>query len=185
MSKLATVGIETVSDKFHRYNDERAQRTFQLTEQAITKLQATNQKVTLAAITAMTTTLDRQGKGLTPATILRNPRSRELFQKHSPVYQARQKHMRRVKRRRGRTNVSAELRAIYGGLRIPELIQLAEDLKQQISELKTHTSKLQQERDEAYRQRNAALLQNAKQLASLTQVQTQSALQLRQNEPSS
>lgn len=182
MSKLATVGIETVSDPFRRYNDARAQRTFQLTEQAITQLQATKQKVTLASITAMTTTLDGQGKGLTSATILRNPRSRELFQKHSPGFQARQKQMRRIKRKHGRTNVSVELRTTYGGLRIPELIRLAEDLKQQISELKARTAKLQEERNEAYRQRDAALLQNAKQLAALTQVQTQSQLLLHKNE---
>jgi len=142
-----------------------------LTEKAIAQLQAQGQPVTLSALVEATRALDEKGKGLGSNTILRNPKAAELFRQHSPAYQACQHKARSAKRKRPKA--SSDARAAYRGLRPAEFIAMVEDLKTQIIELKAHQERLQAERDEAYRLRNQAFQQNARQLAALTKSATQ------------
>jgi len=138
----------------------------QLTQKAITQLEADHQRVTLTTLVATTRTLDEGGKGLSSKTILRNVEAATLFRKHSPAYQTRQQKLKRVKRKRAR--VDADTRAAYRGLRPSDLIQLVEDLKKENAEIRMQRDKFQAEREEAYRLRDEALEHNTRQLAALT-----------------
>jgi hypothetical protein len=154
---------------FRHYNETKYQRTVRLTRQAIAKLQADQQKVTLAAIAAATRTVDETGKGITTTTILRNSEAAALFRQHSPAYQARQQ----AKSAASQPEVKEQIPVAYRGLSSTDLIQKIEKLKKQVANLKTQRNKLKVERDEAYRLRDEALQQNTQQLARLTQLMNQ------------
>jgi hypothetical protein len=158
----------TIPDAFNQYRQETFARTVRLTEQAIAKLKAEGKTITLTGLCEATRTLDERGKGLRPTTILRNPKALELFHQHSPVYQERQQKARKAKRKRTRVKSTSDTPAIYRGLRLPDLIKMAEDLKAHINELKAQQKRLEAERDEAYRLRDDALQQNVQLLATLT-----------------
>jgi hypothetical protein len=161
----------TVPSAFPQHNQAQFRRTVALTEQALARLQAAGQPVTLARLAEATRVLDERGKGLTAVTILRNPQARELFHQHSPVYQQRQQRAQQVSRQHSGPRLAADARAAYRGLRAAELIQMIEDLKQALAGARTQQAKLQVERDEACRVRDEALRQNARQLAALTKSQ--------------
>jgi hypothetical protein len=158
---------------FNQYNLKQFERTIRLTRLAIAKLEREQREVTLSAVAEVTRAVDseRNGKGITAATILRNPKARELFHEHSPAYQERQRLSARAKRKRSR-RPTADVRAAYRGLRASDLIGLVEDLKQTVTRLQAEHVQLQTQRDEAYRQRDEALQQNARQLAALTQLRS-------------
>jgi hypothetical protein len=158
----------TIPESFNQYRHKTFERTVWLTEQAIAKLHAEGKPVTLVSVCEATRVLDERGKGLRPTTILRNPRSAELFHQHSPAYHERQQQMQKVKRKRVKAKTRSETQATYQGLRSADLIQMVEDLKVQVAELKGQQGKLRGERDAAYRQRDDALQQNARLLATLT-----------------
>jgi len=160
-------------DAFSQHSRTRFERTVQLTEKAIAKLEANAQTVTLAAVCEATREFDDKGKGLSPITILRNPQAAEHFRQHSPAYQERQRQAKRTRRTRARVRVNADVRAAYQGLRSSDLIQMVEDLKAQLAELKVQQERLQTERDEAYRLRDQALQQNTRQLMALTKLTPQ------------
>jgi hypothetical protein len=166
--------IDTVStpvpEAFPQHNQSQFRRTVTLTEQAIAKLEAAGQPVTLARLAETTRMFDERGKGLTAVTILRNPQARDLFHQHSPAYQQRQQQARRVARQSSRGRMASGTRVAYRGLRAADLIRMIEDLKQALAEARTQQAKLQVERDEACRRRDEALQQNAQQLAALTQL---------------
>lgn len=169
MPKIASKRKRTPPPSFRQHSRDKFQRTVQLTQSAITQLEAQGQTVTLAAICEATSELDEQRKGLKPMTILRNAEAAELFRQHSPVYQARQQQVQKARpSRRSKARTGQEAQAIYRGLRSSDLIQMLETLKTQMVELKTQQEKLTTERDEAYRLRDEALEQNARQLAALT-----------------
>jgi septal ring factor EnvC (AmiA/AmiB activator) len=157
-----------VPEAFNEYRQKMFARTVRLTEQAIAKLEAKHQPLTLDGLCEATRELDEQGKGLRPAAILRNPQAAELFRQHSPVYQARQHKARKAKRKRPRARTASATPAIYLGLRTPDLIQMVEDVKAQIAGLNAQQEKLEAERKEAYRLRDEALQQNTRLLATLT-----------------
>ncbi len=158
----------TVPDAFNQYRQKMFARTVRLTEQAIAKLEAEHQTITLDGLCEATRELDEQGKGLRPTAILRNPQAAELFRQHSPVYQARQHKARKAKRKRPGPKSASATPTIYRGLRTPDLIQMVEDLKAQIAGLKAQQETFETERREAYRLRDEALQQNARLLATLT-----------------
>ena len=171
MPKTASVKNRIPPEAFRQYCRTRSERTVQLTEKAIAKLQAQGQPVTLSALAEATRAFDEKGKGLGSNTILRNPKAAELFRQHSSAYQACQRKARKAKRKR--PTASSDARATYRGLRPAEFVAMVEDLKAQIGELKAHQERLQAERDEAYRLRDQALQQNARQLVALTKSATQ------------
>ncbi len=173
MPKTQSIRKRIPPDAFGQYSQARFERTVQLTEKAITKLEANARTVTLAAVCEATREFDDKGKGLSPITILRNPQAAEHFRQHSPAYQERQRQAKRTKRPRIRARVNADVRAAYQGLRSSDLIQMVEDLKTQVAALKTQQEKLQTERDEAYQLRDQALLQNTQQLMALTRLAPQ------------
>ncbi len=155
---------------FGQYSQGKFKHTVELTRKAITKLETESKTVTLEAVCEATRELDTQGKGLRPITVLRNSEAAELFRQHSPAYQARQQKVGKAKRKRSKIN--SDVRTTYRGLRVPDLIQMVEDLKAQIAERKIQHDKLKTERDEAYRLRDEALQQNTRQLATLTKLGT-------------
>jgi len=158
-----------VPTAFRQYNETKYQRTLRLTRQAIAKLQADNQKVTLATITEVTREVDETGKGITSMTILRNPEAAALFRQHSPAYQAKQQ----GRPASSQSESEEQIPVTYRGLNATDLIRRIENLKKQIAKLKKERNKLKVERDEAYRQRDEALRQNTQQLARLTQLMNQ------------
>jgi hypothetical protein len=157
-------------EAFDQHRRATFKRTVQLTQKAITQLQAQGQTVTLSALSEATRAFDENGKGLEPNTILRNPKAAELFRQQSPAYRQRQERVRKAKCKRSRVN--SDVRATYRGLRSAEFIAMIEDLKTQIVALKTQQERLQVERDEAYRLRAQVLHQNTRQLAMLTKSMT-------------
>jgi hypothetical protein len=181
MAKMSFAKKRVLPEAFREHRRAEFERTIQLTQKAITKLQVQSQTVTLVALSEATRTFDEKGKGLSPNTILRNPKAAELFRQHSRAYQARQQKIRNVKRKRPR--VSSEVQAAYRGLRSADLVQMIETLKAQIAELKTQQTQLQTERDGAYRLRDQALQLNARQLGALTKSTTQVQLTGKTHEP--
>lgn len=171
MTKTSSVEKRVPPKAFAEHSRVGFERTVQLTQKAIVKLQAQGQTVTLRALSEATRAFDETGKGLEPNTILRNPQAAELFRQQSPAYQARQHRARKAKRQHPK--VSSDVRATYRGLRPAELVQMVEDLKVQNVQLKTQQERLQVERDEAYRLRDQALQQNTRQLATLTKSMSQ------------
>ena len=143
------------------------ERTVQLTQKAISQLQAQGKTVTLSAVSEATRAFDDKGKGLEPNTILRNPKAAALFRQQSPAYQQRQTKTRQAKRKR--PTIDSKVRATYRGLRPTDLIAMIEDLKTQIVALKAQQQHLQVDRDKAHRLCDQALQQNTRQLAMLTQ----------------
>ncbi len=158
----------TVPEAFNQYRQGTFERTVRLTEQAIARLTADGQTVTLASLCETTRTLDKQGKGLRPTSILRNPQAAELFHQHSLAYQARQQKTRKATRKRTQAKTTSDTAATYRGLRAPELIQMVNDLKTSVAELTLKQEKLKAERDAAYQLRDDALQQNTRLLAALT-----------------
>lgn len=158
---------------FNAYNRAQSERTLRLTRLAIAKLEREHQPVTLAAVAEATRSVDTEndGKGITAATILRNPEACALFHEHSPAYQARQQRLARVKRKRSRP-VTDKARAEYRGLKAKDLVAMVEELKQTVATLKQEQVKLAAERDAAYQLRDEALQQNTRQLAALVQLQS-------------
>lgn len=161
---------------FQKHNQVQSERTVTLMRQAIARLEAERQKITLFTLVQATRAVDDQGKGLAVKTILRNASARELFHQHSLSYQQRQQQSKRQKRKRPRLNLDAETRTAYRGLRTSDLICMVEELKQRIAVLKNQESKLETERAEAYRLRDETLQQNTVQLATLTKMKEQLTL---------
>ncbi len=151
---------------FGERNQQQFQRTVQLTRQAIERLVAVGKPVTLAALCEATQQVNADGKALSAITILRNPEAAALFRQHSPAVQDRQSRVRKAKRKRSQMN--ADTRALYRGLRARDLTGMIEDLKQQLADLKQQQDKLMRERADAYKLRDEALKQNTYQLATLT-----------------
>ena len=170
MSKRLSPNRRNPPAAFSQYSQARFERTVRLTEKAITKLETQSQTVTLMAVCETTREFDTAGKGLQPNTILRNAAAADLFRQHSPAYQARQQQVKRAKRQPAKAIPKANLHSQYQGLRTPDLIQLVENLKAQLKELKGQKETLQIERDEAYRLREQALQQNTRQLIALTKL---------------
>ncbi len=169
MPDISPTSKRVLPETFSQYNRAQYQRIVELTQKAITKLEAEQYPVTLAAIVELTRKLDCEGKGIScPKTILRNPEAAELFHQHSPAYLERQKKAKKAKRKSKK--VSSDTRAVYKGLRTSDLVQMVEDLKSQVVELKAQQEKLRSERDDAYRLRDEALQSNAQQLAALTKL---------------
>ena len=173
MPKTPSTNKQVPPDAFGQYRQTRFERTVRLTEKAIAKLEANTQTVTLTAVCEATRELEDKRKGLSPITILRNPKAAEYFRQHSPAYQDRQRQARRAKRKSASVLLNTEVRAVYRGLRSSDLIQMVEDLKAQLMDLKVQQEKLQTERDEAYQLRDQALQQNARQLMALTKLTPQ------------
>lgn len=169
--KTSSVIRKSVPIAFGQHNQNKFQRVVQLTQQAIARLESTGKSITLAALAETTRAFDVRGKGITSATILRNPEACALFRQHSPAYQRRQQQVKQVKRKHSQAKVSPDIRATYRGLRTSDLIQMIEDLKHTIADARTQQAKLQAERDEAYQLRGEALQQNTLQLAALTKLQ--------------
>jgi len=140
----------------------------QLTRQAIAKLKADGQKITLIAVSAATRALDEGGKGLAPNTILRNAQARDLFHQQSESYQERQQRVGKAKRRRSRLRVCTKLSADYRGLRASDLVQIIEQLKLTVLELQTRQTKLEADRDAMHQCCVELKQQNIRQLAALT-----------------
>ncbi len=181
MAKTSSVKKRVLPEAFREHRRAAFERTVELTQKALTKLQAQDQPVTLIALSEATRAFDETGKGLEPNTILRNPKAAELCRQQSPAYQARQHRARKAKRQHPK--VSSDVRATYRGLRPAELVQMVEDLKVQNVQLKTQQKRLQVERDEAYRLRDQALQQNTRQLATLAKSMTQVQLTEKSHEP--
>lgn len=154
---------------FCQKNQARAQRTVDLTRQAITRLKAEGRQVTLAALAEATRKVDESGQGVASRTILRNPDARELFHQQSAGYQTHQEHVNKIKRRRSH---SSDVAADYRGLRPSDLIAIIGQLQQTIAELRTQQSKLQAERDATNQNCQALREQNTRQLAALTNLKT-------------
>jgi len=174
MLKTSSVPKQIPPDTFRQHNKDKFQRTVQLTQKAIAKLETDGQVVTLVAVCETTRGFDKQGKGLRPITILRNPDATALFRQHSPAYQARLQKAKTARRKYQNSKVTQDARATYKGLRSSDLIQIIEDQRKQIAELKNQQVKLQSERDEAYRLRDETLQQNTRQLVALTQLRAKS-----------
>lgn len=165
---------------FGERNRRQFQRTVQLTRQAIERLVAAGQPVTLAALCEATREVNAEGKALSAVTILRNPAAAALFRQHSPTVQECQSRARKAKR--NRAPVKADTRALYRGLRTRDLIGMIEHLTQQLSDLKQQQDKLAQDRAEAYQLRDEALKQNTYQLATLTVLQAERTIPSRREE---
>jgi L-rhamnose mutarotase len=168
MPRRASTDKREAPDTFAQRNQAQYQRVVRLTRQGIAELQARHQSITLLALSQITASLDQGGKGLSPRTILRNAEAAELFHQHSPAYQERQQEAKKAKRKRSKIKVNPDVRATYKGLHAADYIQMVEELKAKIEEMKVQQAKLQKERDEAYSLRNQALEQNTRQLAALT-----------------
>ncbi|MCC7362652.1 MAG: hypothetical protein IT317_24440 [Anaerolineales bacterium] len=153
---------------FDQHNREKFERVVRLTQQAIIRLETQGRPITLAALAEATRGVDDQGKGITPATILRNPAARELFHQHSLAYKERQRTARQAKRKGARPTVAREAQVPYRGLRACDLIPMIETLTAKLVALQAQHDKLKTERDEAYRLREEAVQQIARQLAALT-----------------
>ncbi len=174
-TKLSLTGKDEPSATLRQHNQIRAQRTVELTRQAIAKLKGEGQKVTLVAIAEATRGLDESGKGLVPNTILRNVEARELFHEQSESYQARRERAQKVKRRRSdaRSRTDPNQGAEYRGLRPSDLIQIINQLKATVRELVARQDKLQAERTALRDCCNELREQNTRQLAALTKLQMQ------------
>jgi hypothetical protein len=170
MAKLSLGGKERVRTQFHQHNQVRAQRTVQLTRQAIAQLKLAGAKITLAAVAEATRAFDELGKGLAPNTILRNAEACELFHQSSESYQHRRQQQSKATRRRSRMRLRSNASAAYRGLRTADLIQIIEQLKQTMAELQAQLSVLQTERDAARQFADDLQQQNIRQLAALTSV---------------
>ena len=170
MPNVSPDGHSHVPVAFHQHNEDRYQRTIQVTQKAIANLEGEGQTVTLVGVVEATRAFDERGKGLSPATILRNPEARELFHQHSSAYQQRQQQTVRVRRKRSQSSAITDVRTVYRGLRTADLIQVIEDLKPALADARNQQAQLQVERDKAYRLRDEVLQQNAQQLAALTQL---------------
>ncbi len=181
MVKTSSAKKRVLPEAFSEHRRTAFERTVQLTQKAIAKLQAQGQAVTLSALSEATRAFDENGKGLEPNTILRNPEAAKLFRQQSLAYQRRQERARKAKRKHPKVNL--DVRATYRGLRPAEFIAMVEDLKTQIVALKAHQERLQVERDEAYRLRDQALQQNTRQLATLAKAMTQVQLTEKSHEP--
>jgi hypothetical protein len=155
-------------ETFGLYNRGQYQRVVQLTEKAIAQLDASHQPVTLTALAEATRAVDPEKRGLSARTILRNTDAATLFRQHSPAYQERQQKATRAKRKRARNQTNPEVRAQYRGLHVSDLVRMVEELKAHVAQMNAHETKLQAERDAAYRLRDEALKHNARQLAALT-----------------
>lgn len=173
MPNVSPDGHSRVPVAFHQHNEDKYQRTIQLTRKAIARLEGEGQTVTLVGVVETTRAFDERGQGLSPATILRNPEARELFHQHSSAYQQRQQKAARVRRKRSRSSAITDVRTAYRGLRTADLIQMLEDLKQALADARNQQAQLQVERDEAYRLRDDVLQQNARQLAALMKLKAQ------------
>ncbi len=167
MTKASSSHKRVIPEAFNQYRRATFERTVRLTEKAIGKLEAEGKIVTLAGVCETTRALDERGNGLRPNSILRNPKAAELFHQHSLAYQERQQKARKAKRQHAKTTINSEVRATYRGLHASDLIQMVEDLKMQIAEMKARQEKLQTERDEAYHLRDEVLQHNTRQLAAL------------------
>ena len=181
MVKTSSAKKRILPEAFSEHRRAAFERTVQLTQKGIAKLQAQRQTVTLSALSEVTRAFDENGKGLEPNTILRNPEAAELFRQQSPAYQRRQERAQKAKRKHRKA--SSNVCATYHGLRPSDLIQMVEDLKTQIVALKTQQEHFQVQRDEAYRLRNQAVQQNTRQLATLTQSMSQVPLKDKSHEP--
>lgn len=168
MTKMSSAENESVVIAFNQHNQARSQRTVQLTRQAIAKLKAAGQKITLSAVSEATRVFDESGKGLAPNTILRNLEARELFHQESPSYRQRQQRLGKIKRRRSRSGAISKPHAEYRGLPPSDLVQIIERLNQSVAKLQEQLSKHQAERDVAYRCCARLQQQNVRQLAALT-----------------
>jgi hypothetical protein len=156
-------------ERLLKRNQEQRERVLFLTKLAIKVLEEKGDPVTLCAVTEMTRSLDSHGKGITAKTLLRNEDAAAYFREHSPAYHARHPKERSRKGPR-RTSTSAVISS-YCGLRTPDFIQILEEQKAQIAELKQHISQLEEQRKRAYQLRDEALELNARQLAVLTRLQ--------------
>lgn len=181
MTKTSSTKKRVPPEAFSEHRRTAFARTVQLTQKAITQLQAQGQAVTLSALSEATRAFDENGKGLEPNTILRNPKAAELFRQHSPAYQACQHKARSAKRKCPKANPDAQ--ATYRGLRHAEFIAMVEELKTQIVALQAQQEHLYVERNEAYRLRDQALRQNTRQLATLTKSMSQAHLTEKSHEP--
>ena len=168
MAKTSSASRRVAPESFRQYCRTRFDRTVELTQKAIAALQTQGQPVTLTTLSVATCAFDAKGKGLNATTILRNPQAAELFRQHSQAYQMRQDKAKKARRKR--PGLSSEVRTTYRGLCATELIQMIEDLITQIVKLKAQDEQLQSERDAAYRLRDEALEQNARQLTTLTRL---------------
>ncbi len=166
---------------FGKYCRTRFERTVELTQKAIAKLQTQGQTVTLSALAEATREFDEKRKGLQPNTILRNPQAAELFRKQSPAFHVRQHRVKKAKRRQHKP--SSDVQEMYRGLRPMELIAMIEDLKKQVGDLKAQQEKFRTAREEACRLRDQVLQQNARQLAALTKSASQFQLTSNGHEP--
>lgn len=178
MTKLSLSGKERLLANLHQHNQIRAQRTVDLTRQAIARLKADGQKVTLIAVSAATRALDERGKGLAPNTILRNAEARELFHQESESYQARQRRAGKKRSRRShfRSRVTANSSVDCRGLSASDLVQIIEQLKQTVLDLRTRQAKLEADRDAVRQWCDELQQQNIRQLAELTSLQRQTLI---------
>ncbi len=156
---------QIVPEAFRRRNRVEWERVVVLTQKAIAQLEAAHQVVTLSAVAATTQSVDEKRKGLSVKTILRNEEAASLFRAHSPAYQRRQQKVKRAKAQR--TQVKADTRGMYRGLRTLDLIRMVEDLKKRNAEL-------QAQRDRFLAEREEAVELNIRQLAALTHQMQQS-----------
>ena len=171
MSKRSFTHPSSSPPSFSQHNRTKFQRTVVLTQKAIKHLEAEGRTITLAAVCEATGHFDEGGKTLAPITILRNPEAAALFRQSSPACQAR---VQRAKKAKRKHQMSLDVRAVYHGLRARDLIQMIEELKGQITAMEAKQTQLKRERDEAIRLRDEALEQNVRQLATLTQLVSQS-----------
>jgi len=98
-------------------------------------LREAGRNITLEAICEASRELDEQGKSLKPITILRNPERPSYFTDTAWLTESANKSAQ------GQTGTAkpkpnSEVRASYRGLRSPDLIEMVEDLKTQLTELK-------------------------------------------------
>jgi uncharacterized small protein (DUF1192 family) len=147
-------------------NRELFRRTVALTAAAIDKLEAEGQKVTLANVAAATRDIDAEGRGISSTTIVRNPDALAIFRQHSPSYQ---KKLAR-KTSQAQNKPSPAMADKYEECGRLDLIRMIEALQAEIIRLEARLSALQIERDTAYRLRDEALAQNARQLAKLAEL---------------
>ena len=145
-------------------NRELFRRTVALTEAAIGKLEAEGQKVTLANVAAATGDIDTKGRGISPTTIVRNPDALAIFRQHSPAYH------RKLARKTRPNKPSPTLADKYQNYDRLDLLRMIEALQADNIRLKAQVSAVQIERDTAYRLRDEALAQNARQLAKLAEL---------------
>jgi hypothetical protein len=145
-------------------NRELFRRTVALTAAAIDKLEAEGQKVTLANVAAATLDIDTKGRGISPTTIVRNPDALAIFRQHSPACH------RKLARKTHQNKLSLAMADKYQNYDRLDLLRMIEALQADNIRLKAQVSAVQIERDTAYRLRDEALAQNARQLAKLAEL---------------